>query len=282
MNSMIRYFYYANEMDLEGIVLTSSTYHYAGDKEKGIKPFRWTGTDWIYEMIDAYGEIQTNLSKHAEGFPTADELKSITKIGNISNVGEMDEVTEGSKFLEELFLDDNDTPLYVQTWGGTNTTARALKSIEETYKSTDEWEEIQEKINKKLVLYIILNQDDSYSNYIAKSWPDLTIINDQSNFWHFAYAWQYHSDELNTTLKADWQKKYILTDNGPLMDMYAAIGDGKVLEGELAEEQRGSEEYLKNNPNFERYDFISEGDSPSYFYLLQNGLNSVDNPSYGG
>ncbi|MGU7991770.1 nucleoside hydrolase-like domain-containing protein [Streptococcus suis] len=282
MNSMIRYFYYANEMDLEGIVLTSSTYHYAGDKEKGIEPFRWTGTDWIYEMIDAYGEIQPNLSKHAEGFPTADELKSITKIGNISNVGEMDEVTEGSKFLEELFLDDNDTPLYVQTWGGTNTTARALKSIEETYKSTDEWEEIQEKINKKLVLYIILDQDDSYSNYIAKSWPGLTIINDQSNFWHFAYAWQYHSDELNTTLKADWQKKYILTDSGPLMDMYAAIGDGKVLEGELAEEQRGSEEYLKNNPNFERYDFISEGDSPSYFYLLQNGLNSVDNPSYGG
>ncbi|HHT7816440.1 TPA: nucleoside hydrolase-like domain-containing protein [Streptococcus suis] len=282
MNSMIRYLYYANEMDLEGIVLTSSTYHYAGDEEKGIEPYRWTGTDWIYEMIDAYGEIQPNLSKHAEGFPTADELKSITKIGNISNVGEMDEVTEGAKFLEELFLDDNDTPLYVQTWGGTNTTARALKLIEETYKGTDEWEEIQEKINKKLVLYIILDQDDSYSNYIAKSWPDLTIINDQSNFWHFAYAWQYHSDELNTTLKADWQKKYILTDNGPLMDMYAAIGDGKVLEGELAEEQRGSEEYLKNNPNFERYDFISEGDSPSYFYLLQNGLNSVDNPSYGG
>ncbi len=32
MNSMIRYFYYANEMDLAGIVITSSTYHYAGDE----------------------------------------------------------------------------------------------------------------------------------------------------------------------------------------------------------------------------------------------------------
>ena len=95
MNSMIRYFYYANEMDLAGIVITSSTYHYAGDEEKGIEPFRWTGTDWIYEMIDAYEKIQPNLAKHAEGYPTADSIRQITKIGNISNVGEMEEVTEG-------------------------------------------------------------------------------------------------------------------------------------------------------------------------------------------
>ena len=28
MNSMIRYLYYSNEMDLAGIILTSSTFHY--------------------------------------------------------------------------------------------------------------------------------------------------------------------------------------------------------------------------------------------------------------
>lgn len=129
MDSMIRYFYYANEMKLEGIVITSSTYHYAGDTEKGIEPYRWTGTDWIYKMLDAYEKVQPNLSKHAEGFPTADSIRENTKIGNIKNVGEMEEVTEGSEFLKELFLNDDDSPLYVQTWGGTNTTARALKSI---------------------------------------------------------------------------------------------------------------------------------------------------------
>ena len=282
MNSMIRYFYYANEMDLEGIVITSSTYHYAGDEEKGIEPFRWTGTDWIYEMIDAYEEIQPNLAKHAEGYPTADSIRQITKIGNISNVGEMEEVTEGSEFLMDLFLDDDERTLYVQTWGGTNTTARALKSIEEKYKDTEDWEEIQEKINQKLVLYIILDQDDSYSNYIAKSWPDLKVINDQSNFWYFAYLWQANPDEVNETLQADWQKANILDNNGPLMDLYASMGDGNIIEGELPEEQRGSEDYLKNNPQYQQYDFISEGDSPSYFFLLQNGLNNVDYPEYGG
>uniref|UniRef100_UPI0028E2C50E nucleoside hydrolase-like domain-containing protein n=1 Tax=Paenibacillus xylanexedens TaxID=528191 RepID=UPI0028E2C50E len=66
MNSVIRFLLYSNEMDLAGIVLTSSVYHYAGDEEAGIKPFRWTGTQWVYDMIDAYGEIYPNLSKHAD------------------------------------------------------------------------------------------------------------------------------------------------------------------------------------------------------------------------
>ena len=66
----------------------------------------------------------------------------------------MEKVTDGSEFLKNLFLDDDPRTLYVQTWGGTNTTARALKSIEEEYKDTDQWEEIQQKINDKLVLIL--------------------------------------------------------------------------------------------------------------------------------
>src|SRR5699024_4509082 len=137
------------------------------------------------------------LKVHDAEYPEPDDLRAVTKIGNIANKGDMEEETDGSKFLEELFMDDDDRKLYVQTWGGTNTTARALKSIEEKYKDTDEWESIQQKINDKLVLYIILDQDETYSNYIVTNWPDIEIINDQSNFWHFAYAWQMHSDELN-------------------------------------------------------------------------------------
>ncbi|WDQ32292.1 DUF1593 domain-containing protein [Paenibacillus marchantiae] len=168
MNSVIRFLLYSNEMDLAGIVLTSSVYHYAGDEEAGIKPFRWTGTQWVYDMIDAYGEIYPNLSKHAEGYPEPEQLRKMTKIGNISDKGEMEKETEGSQFLQTLFLDDDSRDLIVQTWGGTNTTARALKSIEEQYKDTAEWETIRKKVSDKLVLYIILDQDDSYNDYIAK------------------------------------------------------------------------------------------------------------------
>lgn len=282
MNSLIRYLVYANEMDLEGIVLTSSMYHYAGDEEAGIKPFRWTGSDWLTEMIDAYDEAYPNLTEHADGYPEPDYLREVTKIGNISDAGEMEKVTEGSEFLKELFLDEDDSDLYVQTWGGTNTTARALKSIQEEYEGTDEWESIKQKVSDKLILYIILDQDDSYSSYIAENWSDMRVINDQSNFWHFAYAWKYHSDEVNDKLQGDWNYENIKNNHGELLDLYALMGDGNIIEGELDEEQRGTDEYLENNPEYNRYDFISEGDSPSFFYLIKNGLRSLEDPSYGG
>ena len=32
----------------------------------------------------------------------------------------------------------------------------------------------------------------------------------------------------------------------------------------------------------QKYDFLSEGDSPSYFHLIDFGLNSTENPSFGG
>lgn len=281
MNSVLRALLYSNDMDIAGIVLTSSTYHYAGNG-KDVEPFRWTGTDWIWDYLDDYEAVYDNLKSHDEYYPTPGYLKSVTKIGNITNVGEMDEVTEGSEFLKDLFLDDDERTLYVQTWGGTNTTARALKSIQEEYEGTDEWKDIQKKINDKLVLYIILDQDDSYSNYIAKEWPDLQIINDRSNFWHFAYAWQLHDDALNTTLHADWQYENIVKDKGPLMENYALMDDGRTIEGELDEEQRGWDDYLKKNPNYEKYDFISEGDSPSFLYLIDTGLRSLESPEYGG
>lgn len=280
MNSVIRALLYSNEMDITGIVLTSSTYHYAGDKDSGIAPYRWTGTDWIYRYLDDYEKVYPNLIKHDPNFQTADYFRKHTHIGNISNVGEMDKVTDGSEYLKQLFLDDDPRTLYVQTWGGTNTTARALKSIEEEYKDTPQWESIREKLSNKLFLYIILDQDSSYNDYIAKNWSNLKVVNDRCDFWHFAYEWLNHEENVNTTLRADWNKKNIL-NNGPLMDHYALMDDGRWIEGELPNEQRG-QGYIERYPAYTKYDFISEGDSPSFLYLANNGLRSYENPSYGG
>ncbi len=281
-NSFIRLLLYANEMDIAGIVLTSSVFHYAGDASRGVEPFRWTGTQWLYDCLDAYEQVWPNLCVHAEGYPTPGYLRSVTKIGNISDKGEMEQVTEGSEFLKALFLDDDPRTLYVQTWGGTNTTARALKSIEEEFAGTEAWESVQHKVYDKLVIYLILDQDVTYRDYIARIWPGLRVLNDACNFWHFAYAWQLHPDELNTTLHARWNHEHLMGDHGPLMARYALMGDGKTVEGELDEEQRGWDAYLEANPGYESYDFISEGDSPSFLYLVDTGLRSLENPSWGG
>jgi len=280
MNSVLRYLLYSNDIETEGIVLTSSKYHYAGSKERNIKPFRWTGTDWYFEFIDSYEKVYPNLIKHDPSYPSPDFFRDNFHIGNIENEGDMAEETEGSNYLAELFLDDNPKTLYVQTWGGTNTTARALKSIEDKYSGTNEWQAIKKKIEDKLVIYIILDQDLTYAEYIAENW-DLKIINDKFNFWHFAYAWKMGHQHLTRALSSEWNRD--LKENfGPLLEKYALIGDGNVIEGELEEEQRGIQLYLDNNPQYEPYDFISEGDSPSFFYLLRNGLRTYEDPTYGG
>lgn len=280
MNSVIRALLYSNEMDIAGIVITSSVYHYAGDPDDGVEPFRWTGTNWIYKFIDDYETVYPNLIKHDPNFRPAEYYRARTHIGNITEVGEMDEITDGSEFLKNLFLDDDPRVLYVQTWGGTNTTARALKSIEEEYRGTPQWSAIRKKLQDKIFLYIILDQDDSYNEYIAKNWSNLTVINDRCDFWHFAYAWKLHEDEVNTALKADWNVENLF-HKGALMDNYALMDDGNWIEGELPEEQRGVG-YIEHHPEYASYDFISEGDSPSFLYLARNGLRSYENPSYGG
>lgn len=282
MNSLVRLMLYTNEIDLEGIVVTSSMFHYAGDPEKGIKPFNWTGMDPLYDLINRYEKIFPNLKAQSKDFPTPDFLRKNSKLGNISNSGEMEKDTDGSEFLKKLILDNDSRTLYIQTWGGTNTTARALKSIEDKYKNDPNWEKIKEKINDKLVLYVIMNQDDSFEKYIAKEWPNLKIVFDKTNFWHFAYAWQAHTDKVNTKLKGDWMYKNIKENKGPLLEKYAVMGDGNIIPGAPYEEQRGTDDYLKSHPEFKRYDFISEGDTPSFLFLIDNGLRSVENPTYGG
>ena len=281
-NSLIRALLYANEMDIAGIVLTSSVFHYAGDEARGIEPFRWTGSTWPFEMLNRYAACYECLSVHDARYPDPSYLRERTKVGNVSYKGAMDEVTEGSDFLVGLFLDDDPRTLYVQTWGGTNTTARALCSIEERFAGTDAWPDLYQRLCEKLVIYLILDQDESYSEYIAVHWPDIRVLNDTCNFWHFAYAWQLHPDELNKTLHSAWQKRCVADAGGPLAEAYALMGDGKWLEGELAEEQRGSADYLAAHPEWSRFDFISEGDSPSFLYLVDKGLRSLEDPTYGG
>ena len=285
MDSFMRLMLYSNEMDIAGLILSSSTYHYAGGTMKDgtvVKPYRWTGTKWTSEVLDNYAKVYPNLCANAKGYPEPDYLKSILKIGNIKNVGDMEESTDGSNFLKDILLDNDNRTLYIQTWGGTNTTARALYDIEQQYKDKANWKEIYNKVCDKAVIYIILNQDDTFSKYIAKNWPDIKIIQDGGNFWRFAYMWKRVDASLTTRLQGKWYYNNIAKGHGALLSGYHLMGDGTILDGELDNEQRGSEEYLINNPNYNRYDFISEGDSPSFFYLLDTGLRSMEDPTYGG
>lgn len=310
-NSLRHFLFYANEVELQGIVQTSSKFHWIGipgavkPEKKAIDdfdsefaeisgpfdaPYRWPGTDWMWEVIDDYEKDYPNLVKHADGYPTPDYLRSITKIGNIGYEGEMEKASEGSDLIKKHILDDDDRTLYLQVWGGTNTIARALRDIQEEYGNKPEWNELHEKIQKKVVITACGEQDATYREYVAEEWPGIQFVK-TLQMMSYAYPWFIMPEgESKDTLKADFMTNEILNGNSALIKGYCTWLDGHRYEGEAEDAQFGSNpnirqewfgaKFIKAEPA--EYDFLSEGDSPTFFALLPWGTRTLEDFSYGG
>jgi hypothetical protein len=249
--SMVRFLLYANEWDIEGIVTSSSQYHWQGHK--------WAGDDWIVPYLDAYAQVYPNLVKHDPDFPTPEYLRQRTALGNVKAEGEMNEVTAGSQLIVKALLDQTDNrPIWLQAWGGPNTIARALKTIEQEHP------EKMEAVAKKIRFFFIWEQDSTYQDYIRPHWGKYnipTIISDQ--FIAIAYHWKkLIPPEKQTFFNADWMNSHILEDHGPLCALYKAH-DGK-------------------KKGFNDGDFRSEGDSPAFMHTIVTGLRSMESPDWGG
>jgi len=249
--SMVRFLLYANEWDIEGIVTSSSQYHWQGHK--------WAGDDWIEPYLDAYEKVYPNLIKHDPAFPKPEYLRKRTALGNVKAEGEMDEVTAGSQLIVKVLLDETDErPIWLQAWGGPNTIARALKTIEEKHPDN------MEAVAKKIRFFFIWEQDDTYQKYIRPHWGKYnipTIISDQ--FIAIAYHWKkLIPPEKQMFFSAEWMNTHILEDHGPLCALYKAH-DG-------------------NKKGYHDGDFRSEGDSPAFMHTIVTGLRSMESPDWGG
>ena len=296
MDTFIRMLLYSNEFEVAGLVYSSSQWHYKGDgngtrfisampntaKIYGKRTdLRWPGTSWMEEYIQKYALVYPNLIKHAQGYPTPDKLLSLVRVGNIDFEGEMDRDTDGSDFIKQILLDDDPSPVYLQIWGGTNTVARALKSIETQYKNTAEWPTVAQKVSDKAIIYAVLDQDATYRNYVAPAWPTIRVLYNADQFWSFAYKWhRVVPTALKTYLEGDWFAQNIRFGHGPLLEAYYLWGDGKQLPGDPGHTHGDITNAEKNG--LSRYSFISEGDSPAFFSLLDVGLRSCENWTYGG
>lgn len=266
--SLVRYMLYANMFELDGLISSSSKFHYTTKEDEVFK-----GKTSNQQWIDAYAKVYDNLTKHADGFPSPEYLTSINLQGNITAPGEMDTDTEGSMRIKECIMDDRTDPLYVQVWGGTNTLAAALRSIEEEYKDTDQWQDIYTKVCNKVRVWIDLDQDDTYEKYISQNWPDLSVVMSYLQFGGFAYFWEKDIPEsMLPYFQSDFMSKYIANDSNALSQIY--YNNLKSPEAEAARASMGMTD--------ETFNFLSEGDTPNFFYMLDNGLRSEEDPSYGG
>ncbi|MCA9450175.1 MAG: DUF1593 domain-containing protein, partial [Candidatus Omnitrophica bacterium] len=246
--SMVRFLLYANEWDILGLIHSSSKYHWKGDENH--PEHDYPGTEWLDRQLDAYSEVYPNLKKHRSDFPTADALRALVSIGNVEYEGAMDKETPGSERIVKALLDSDPSPIWLQAWGGANTIARALQSIEENHPDR------MEEVSKKAKVFMISEQDQTYRDYIEKRWPDVEVLlSTGSSFGSIAYHWQpFQSEETAPYFGKEWMTSNILENHGPLCSMYEAK-DGR---------------------------FRSEGDSPAFLHLIDNGLRADTHPSYGG
>ena len=242
--SMVRFLLYANEWDIEGIITSSSQYHWHGH--------RWAGDKWVQPYLNAYTKVYPNLVKHDPRYPTPDYLRARTLLGNVETEGEMNAITAGSQHIVRVLLDkSDDRPVWLQAWGGPNTIARALKTIEEEHP------EKMAYVANKIRFFFIWEQDSTYQDYIRPHWGKYnipTIVSDQ--FIAIAYHWnRIIPEEKHKFFSGAWMKENILQDHGPLCALYKAHDDRR---------------------------FRSEGDSPSFLHTIVTGLRSMESPDWGG
>ena len=282
--SFHRLLLHMNELSssVEAIIYSSSTFHWAGDPDANppIPENNWAGVDVFPGIINGTGEkygagggyraVVENLRRHDSRYPSVEHMNSLIKVGNITYRGEYQQDTEGSEFIKQALLDRDPRPIFIGVWGGTNTVAAALRSIEQQYKGTRRWPRIYERVTAKARVNIILDQDETYKDYIDPNWPDLNVNLNRDQFWSVAYfLFRYQDgdgprrvpDELELYFKPDFMK---LIKFGALLSSYPVLADFADL----------------GLPDID--EFLSEGDSPSYFELLDNGLRSWEDPTWGG
>jgi hypothetical protein len=249
--SLVRLLVYSNEFDIEGLVATTSTYLRDNPRE-----------DLIRRGIAAYGEARPNLTKHADGYPTAESLLAVTKTGqNGFGMGAVkrEGFTPGSQRIIEAGDRADARPLWISVWGGSNTLAQALTDVRES-RSIEE----SDKFISKLRVYSISDQDDAGA-WIRSEFPKLFYIVSPSN-------------------PTNSQEYFRSTWNGISGDRLSNIG--QMHHFEMVDNPWLEENVMKNHGPlgalYPPLKYLMEGDTPSFFGLIDNGLHWETSPSFGG
>ena len=310
-NSLLRYLLYATDFRTEGLVYASSQFHWKGDGtgKKHFVPnreytrfglnlcpcesWRWAPDErFIDDAVDVYERVYPNLRVHHAGYPTPAELRAKIRWGNVDFDGDISKDTPGSDLIRDLLLDDDPAPVYLLAWGGASTIARALKSIQDRHSSSAAWPEIRAKVSRKAILSLSGDQDDTYAKYIRPNWPDIRSLPIGQGGVGVGYgAFVFASAENAPYFSVDWTRANV-SRQGPLGAHYRVWGDGKQmvkgdvfdyfgLSGRTAAELR-AQGYVVWLPPRPQGEFLGEGDTFTFFNLLDNGLGAYRDETPGG
>ncbi|MXP45749.1 DUF1593 domain-containing protein [Altererythrobacter sediminis] len=206
--SLIRLLLYANEIDLEGLVATTSVH-----QKNRIAP------ESIRRVIAEYAKVRGNLARHDTAFPQAAALYRLVGSGQpvygTAGVGS-GKSTDGSRRLIAALERPDPRPLWVAGWGGPNTLAQALHDIRATRSP-----EAAKRLISKLRVYTISDQDDS-GPWMRKEFPQLFYVVSPGGYG--AATWTAINSVVegidNTAISNGWFAEHIQQGHGPLGAAY--------------------------------------------------------------
>lgn len=216
--SFVRLLLYANQIDLEGLVVTTSVHMKTS-----------THPDSIRRVIKAYAKVQPNLAKHEAGFPMADRLTALVSEGQpgygMAAVGTGKE-TAGSRLIIQALERDDPRPLWISAWGGVNTLAQALLTIRQTRPPQE-----AERLIAKLRVYTISDQDDGGA-WIRRTFPKLFYVVSPGGYGAGTWTGIHTSIDGgdNSTISNSWLRENIQQGHGPLGAVYPDVAYG--MEGD--------------------------------------------------
>ena len=259
MESMVRLMAYADMFEIEALI-TSVGWN--------CDPYPAEWAEYLQRVIEAYrkdvpklmrrsGQQEfmpledENKQQYIGYWPSADYVKSRAVMGSIHGgikaIG-ADNDSPGSELLIRLADEDDTRPIYVAAWGGANTLAQAIWRVKQTRSA----EELKRFV-RKFRIYTITDQDMQYSmrmnrSYSSHMWLRKEFADDLQFVWDEG-TWQ-EQCELG---KRQWQQH---KDN---------IQGRGALGGE-----------------YPTYKWGVEGDTPSFLYVMPNGLNNPEDPHQCG
>ncbi|KAE8318792.1 hypothetical protein BDV41DRAFT_589598 [Aspergillus transmontanensis] len=247
--SLVRFLLYSNEFDTRGIVACTSCW-----LRQKVSP------ESMEKIVRAYANVVDNLNAHvhpSNPYPSPEYLLSIIKSGppvyGRAALAPDVPLSPGAELLVEQ-LTASEEPLWVISWGGANVLAQALQHIHQTCSTTE-----SAALRSRLRVYTISDQDDT-GMWIRVTYPDIFYICSVHAWKEYAMAaWIGISGDALvpfdqggpdvTKVTKEWLREHIQI--GPLGEVYPT------------------------------YSFIMEGDTPTFLYLIQNGLGSPEHPEWG-
>ena len=259
MESMVRLMAYADQVEIEGLITTIGW---------NCDPYPKEWADSLWRVIDAYEHDLPNLMKRSRQttfrsmeeesgsqtigyWPSAAYLRSRVAMGStragIGVIGAGNR-SAGSDLIIRLVDEADERPLWIASWGGANTLAQAIWQVQQERTP----EQVKAFLNK-LRVYTITDQDMVYAMrmnraYSSHQWMRRDFADDLLFIWDES-AWLTQC-ELGSK---NWQQ-------------YAQMIQGK---GQLGQA-------------YPTYKWGVEGDTPSWLYILPNGLHDPNDPQQIG